>query len=201
MSAALVDGRALRLLGRHVRRGAENHRRRLVIAAGRDRRRVRRRRPTPPTPAPSALARPKSSTFTVPSARTLMLAGFRSRWMIPCSCAASSASAICFAIGSASSSGIGAARDALRRDPRPRRVPSRARATPPPVFEAVDLRDVRMVQRGEHLRFALKRASRSGSLANDVGQHLERDVAIAASCRARDRPRPCRRRRCGAMIS
>ena len=42
-----------------------------------------------------------------------MFAGFRSRWMIPCSCAASSASAICFAIGSASSSGIGAARDAL----------------------------------------------------------------------------------------
>ena len=45
-----------------------------------------------------------------------MLAGFRSRWMMPCSCAASSASAICFAIGSASSSGIGAAsRDALRQ--------------------------------------------------------------------------------------
>ena len=63
----------------------------------------------------SAFARPKSSTFTVPSARTLMFAGFRSRWMIPCSCAASSASAICLAIGSASSSGIGAARDALRQ--------------------------------------------------------------------------------------
>ena len=30
-----------------------------------------------------AFARPKSSTFTVPSARTLMLAGFRSRWMMP----------------------------------------------------------------------------------------------------------------------
>ena len=53
-----------------------------------------------------AFASPKSSTFTVPSARTLMFAGFRSRWMIPCSCAASSASAICFAIGNASSSGI-----------------------------------------------------------------------------------------------
>ena len=54
----------------------------------------------------SAFANPKSSTFTMPSARTLMLAGFRSRWMMPCSCAASSASAICFAIGSASSRGI-----------------------------------------------------------------------------------------------
>ena len=36
----------------------------------------------------------------------LIFAGFRSRWMIPCSCAYSSASVICFAIGSASSSGI-----------------------------------------------------------------------------------------------
>jgi hypothetical protein len=53
-----------------------------------------------------AFASPKSSTFTVPSSRTLMFAGLRSRWMIPCSCAASSASAICLAIGSASSTGI-----------------------------------------------------------------------------------------------
>ena len=41
-----------------------------------------------------AFARPKSSTLTVPSGRILMFAGFRSRWMMPCSCAASSASAI-----------------------------------------------------------------------------------------------------------
>ena len=32
----------------------------------------------------SALASPKSKTFTVPSGRSLMLAGFRSRWMMPC---------------------------------------------------------------------------------------------------------------------
>ena len=38
----------------------------------------------------------------------------------------------------------------------------------------------------------LKRASRSGSTANEFGEDLERDVAIRASCRARDRPRPCR---------
>ena len=42
----------------------------------------------------SALARPKSSTLTVPSGRILMFAGLRSRWMMPCSWAASSASAI-----------------------------------------------------------------------------------------------------------
>ena len=54
----------------------------------------------------SAFAKPKSSTFTVPSGRTFTLAGLRSRWMMPCSCAASSASAICLAMGSASSMGI-----------------------------------------------------------------------------------------------
>ena len=55
----------------------------------------------------SAFANPKSSTLTVPSSLTLMLAGLRSRWMTPASCAASSASAICLAMGRASSSGIG----------------------------------------------------------------------------------------------
>ena len=57
-----------------------------------------------------------------PVRRTLMFAGFRSRWMIPCSCAASSASAICFAIGSASSTGSRHARG-VATDRRPRRVP------------------------------------------------------------------------------
>ena len=83
--------------------------------------------PTPRPSGSSAFASPKSSTFTVPSARSLMFAGFRSRWMIPCSCAASSASAICFAIGSASSSGIGPARSAAPGR-RPRPAPSRARS-------------------------------------------------------------------------
>jgi hypothetical protein len=49
----------------------------------------------------NALASPKSSTLTVPSGRTLMFAGFRSRWMTPASCAASSASAICLAMDDA----------------------------------------------------------------------------------------------------
>ena len=64
-------------------------------------------------PVSIAFANPKSSTFTVPSGRILMFAGFRSRWMIPCSCAASRASAICLAMGSASSIGIGPWRDAV----------------------------------------------------------------------------------------
>jgi hypothetical protein len=43
-------------------------------------------------------AKPKSRTLTTPSPVTLMLAGFRSRWMIPLSCAASIASVICRAM-------------------------------------------------------------------------------------------------------
>ena len=46
----------------------------------------------------NAFASPKSKTFTVPSPRTLMFAGLRSRWITPASCAASNARAICFAI-------------------------------------------------------------------------------------------------------
>ena len=45
-------------------------------------------------PRSSALARPKSRTFIIPSARHAMLAGFKSRCTMPCSCAASSALAI-----------------------------------------------------------------------------------------------------------
>ena len=53
---------------------------------------------TPPADVAScfnSFASPKSSTFTLPSAPSLTLPGFRSRCMIPFSCADSSASAIC----------------------------------------------------------------------------------------------------------
>ena len=91
--------------------------------------------------------------------------------MMPCSCAASSASAICLAIGSASSIGIGPR--AMRCD----RVLAldqfhHQRANAAGFFEAVDVRDIRMVQRRERLRFALNRARRSGSLANASGRTL-----------------------------
>ena len=95
---------------------------------------------------------------------------------IPCSCAASSASAICFAMGNASSSGMGAFRDPIRK----RRAfdefqDERVRAAG--IFEAVDGGDVRMVERREHLRFAWNRAKRSPSRVKPR-QNLQRDVAI-----------------------
>ena len=52
-----------------------------------------------------------------------------------------------------------------------------------------------MVQRGEQLRFALEAREAVGIVREDVGQNLDRDVAIQLSYRGRDRPRPCRRRR------
>ena len=152
-----------RLLGRHVGRGAENHPR-LRHRRGGDRRRIGSRSGDAPAAGSTAFARPKSSTFTVPSLRTLMFAGLRSRWMMPCSCAASSASAICRAIGSASSSGM-APRAMRCADRRLRPVPSPAPT--PSIFEAVDRGDVRVIERREDFASRSKRASRSGSLAND----------------------------------
>ena len=46
------------------------------------------------------------------------------------------------------------------------------------VFEAVDVRDVRMVERGEHLRFALEPREPLGVVGEQLRQDLDRDVAI-----------------------
>ena len=114
-----------------------------------------------------AFASPKSSTLTVPSGRTLMFAGFRSRWTIPCSCAASSASAICLAIGSASASGIGPWRNAVGQR-RPLDQFHHQRESSVRLLQAVDVRDVRMVQDGEDFGFALEPREPLGIRA-DVG--------------------------------
>ena len=148
---APIDGPALGLLGRHVRGGAENHAHLRAVRG--ERRRVRLIRVRARDADTSALARPKSSTFTVPSALTLMLAGLRSRWTMPCSCAASSASAICRAIGSASASGSGPSRQPIGQRRALRSAPAPG-ACDVAVFEAVDVADVRMIERREQLRFA-----------------------------------------------
>ena len=64
---------------------------------------------------------------------------------MPCSCAASRASAICFAIGSASSIGIGPCRDTVG-ERRPLDQFHHERTDTVGLLQAVDLRDVRMVQ-------------------------------------------------------
>ena len=94
---ALVDRLAPRLLGRHVGGGAEDDPGRGAgLGEGG---RLRESAEAPRAARPSrALARPKSRTLTLPSGVTFTLAGLRSRWTMPFSCASSRASATCFAI-------------------------------------------------------------------------------------------------------
>ena len=106
-----------------------------------------------------------------------MFAGFRSRWMIPCSCAASSASAICFAIGSASSMRNRAARDALREVLALDQF-HHQRGDAVALFEAVDRRDVRMIQRGEDLGLARETRQAIGVVRERLRQDLDRDIAV-----------------------
>ncbi len=46
------------------------------------------------------------------------------------------------------------------------------------IFESVNLRDVRMVERREHLRFALEAREPVRVLCERSRQHLQRDVAV-----------------------
>ena len=96
---------------------------------------------------------------------------------MPCSCAASSASAICFAIGSASSIGIGSTREALREIVALDQF-HHQRADASAFLQAVDVRDVRMVERGEDLRFALEAGQAIGIVGEGIGQDFQGDIAI-----------------------
>ena len=97
--------------------------------------------------------------------------------MTPCSCADSSASAICRAIASASSSGIGSAREALGQilpfhqlhDQRARRAA---------LFQPVEMRDVGVVERGEDFSFALKASEPIGIAGEMLRQNLQGNVAL-----------------------
>jgi hypothetical protein len=90
-----------------------------------------------PFPGASAFARPKSSTFTVPSGRTMMFAGFL-------------------------------AFDELDHQ----------RRGAVAVLEPVDLRDVRVIQRREHFRFALEPRQPFGITGDGRRQHLQRDLPL-----------------------
>jgi len=129
-----------------------------------------------------AFARPKSSTFTVPSARTLILAGLRSRWIIPCSCAASSARAICCAMGRASSSAIGPwpIRSA-KVGPSTNSITS-AR-TPSPFSSPWMMAIFAWFSDARVLASRSRRASRSASVRERVWQNLDRDLATKVGIR------------------
>ena len=150
--------------------------RRRASPCAREGRRVRQVLPTPSRRR--AFASPKSSTFTVPSGVSLMFAGFRSRWMILCSCAASSASAIC-------------GRSPALRRAGSRPCASRSASVGPldqfhdqrgdtvRLFDAIDRGDVRMIERREHLRFAPEAGEAIG-IARKIRGQQDFDGDLAA---------------------
>ena len=95
---------------------------------------------------------------------------------MPCSCAASSASAICRAIGRASSIGSAprasvcdeiVALDELHHE----------RVDAVGIFQPVDRADVGMIERGEHARFAFEAGQAVGVVLERARQDFDRDVA------------------------
>ncbi len=97
--------------------------------------------------------------------------------MTPCSWAASRASAICLAMGSASSSGMGPC--LMRSASVGPSTSSRTRARVPfGLLDAVNLRDVRMVQAGKNLRLSLKPSEPIRISGKRLGQDLQRDLSI-----------------------
>ena len=124
-----------------------------------------------------AFARPKSRTLTVPSGRSLMLAGLRSRWMIPCSCAASSASAICLRDRQRLVERNRPLGDPIRQR-RPLDQLQHQRRDAVGLLQAVDLRDVRVVERGEDFGFALEAGQPLGIRRHRRGQDLDRDRSL-----------------------
>ena len=117
----------------------------------------------------------------MPSGVSLMFAGFRSRWTMPFSCASSSASAICCAIASASSSGNAPALQPLGEvSPSTSSIARKWTAAPSVerrALEAVDVGDVRVVERGEQLRLALEAGEALRVGGEGRGQDLDRDLA------------------------
>ena len=148
----------------------------------------------------AAFAKPKSSTFTVPSGVTFTFAGFRSRWMMPFSCAYSRASAICLAMRRASSSGgalSGWPSDAQigQGEACPYAESAPPASAPPPApspgrdaagfFQAVDRRDIGMIERGQHLRFALESRHALGVAGEASGRTLSATSRFSLVSRAR----------------
>ena len=125
--------------------------------------------------SPDAPARPKSVMRTCPSPSSMTLAGLRSRWTTPRSCAAARPAQIWRAISSARSSGK-----------RPMRRSSEARSSPSTysiernvravdLVDVVDAADVGMRHLPGHADFGVQ-LRQPGRIAVDVGrQELQRD--------------------------
>ena len=107
-----------------------------------------------------------------------MFAGFRSRWMMPCSCAASRASAICEAIPSASLMGFALITRSDRRASGPSTSSITRARTSPASSTRGSARYVRMIERRQHLRFPPEAGQTTGIVGDDGQQDFDRDLAI-----------------------
>ena len=120
-------------------------------------------------------ANPKSRTFTSPAGDTITLPGFKSRCTTPRSCAASSASAIWRAnvrvLG-----GEATARDHGRELAWHQFHHQRATGTG--FDQSMDDCDVRMIQRGQHLGFAVEARKPLRIAGEGLWQNLDRDLAL-----------------------
>jgi len=124
--------------------------------------------PAAPPASPADLAKPKSRILTTPAGVSLMFAGFKSRGMIPRSCAASNPAAIWRAMERASSSGKGALEVGALHQFHHQGA----------LLDAIHGRDVGMVLRSQHLRFTLEARRVLGIVGQRRGEHLDGKVAI-----------------------
>ena len=160
----------------HVGRRAENHalpviarrgeRRRVASRSRRGRRRLHR------------LGQTEVQHLHRAVGATLMLAGFRSRWTMPFSCAASSASAICRAIAQRLVERNAAPRDPIReRRPSTSSMHERADAARSPRGRRSRRCSDDSARPALRLRARIAPGDR-GRCANDAGQHFDGDVAL-----------------------
>src|SRR5688572_4477929 len=106
-----------------------------------------------------------------------MFAGFKSRWMTPWSWAACSASAICLAMGSASSTGIGPCAMRLASvGPSTNSMTSGLHAVR--LLQTVDVRDVGMIQRGQDLCLSTESGESVGVRREGIRQHFQGIVPL-----------------------
>ena len=172
MSLRLSAGSPLRLLRRHVGRRAEDHAHAGHHRGRRDRRRCRRRRRGRAWRRVASFARPKSSTFTMPSGAHLDVRGLQIAMDDPLLVRRFERLGDLLRDRQRLVDRDRAARDALRQSsPSTSSITSAVHAAA--LFEAVDARDVRddSATRAS-CASRWKRASRSASCANASGRIL-----------------------------
>ncbi len=129
--------------------------------------------------SPTSLARPKSSSFAVPSSVTITLPGFRSRCRIPAAWAPASASAICRAMRSVSFRAQPVARDHPVECPAADLLHHQVGDTVA-LAHVVERDDVRVIERGDRLRLTQEPPPPDRIVSVPRGQNLDRHLTLQA---------------------